>query len=220
MSDQTPILWVVGMVVLAVISGLIGYFVAKPIYSNLCPATNCPPCDPAAESVCAECKTAASCSKWTQSEWPTVVTQQAPKSDTGDDNYYVCAVRDGGCVAPVGTPIYFGVDGQYVKREATQTVTPCTVASFGSDPVAGKDKACWVPRSYPPPPTSFEKNPNFYKCASEGAACVVPVATPIFFGAQGQFVRLDASNSSTPCSAAAFGRDPLPGVTKACYVPR
>lgn len=197
---MSTITWFVLLVGMSAVGTGIGYLLANRI-------DTCPP-----PGVCAQCPS------WSNPQCPTRVTADALKSDAGDPNYYICAVRDGGCVAPVGTPIYYGVGGKYVKREAALNVTPCSVASFGEDPVPGQDKACWVPRSYPSVPESLENDPRFYKCANDGDACVVPKDTPIFFGGRGTYTSRMAPTDSTLCTASQFGTDAGPG--QACYVPK
>lgn len=245
MDDLT---WIIVILVIAVVCGLGGYFAAKPMQGLLCPAgpTNCstcqqpsvcscpttcptcptvdcscppPTCPTCPDLNCPTCQGPPTCTPWNKAEWPTTVTKVAPKNDT-DSDFYVCAVRDGTCVAPVGTPIYYGVNGVYAKKEATSGATPCTVAGIGADPVPGVDKACWVPRSYPPAPTSLANDPRFYKCADNDGTCVAPIGTPIFYGAQTSYVKKVADQNATPCRVFDFGSDPLPGVVKACYVPK
>ena len=54
------------------------------------------------------------------------------------------------------------------------------------------------------------------KCADEGGRCTVPSNTSVRYGANGQFVTKTMSGTFT-CGNGTFGRDPAPGVRKACY---
>lgn len=224
-----------------------GYFTAKQTQNLTCPAQSCAECPPKQDCPtcpdlnCQRCKTKADCASCpvktdcptcpTQcaactvhppcpdlrtSTWPPAITARAPKNDS-DADFQVCAVRDGTCTVPVGTPIFYGVGGAYAKKEATQTATVCSPVFFGGDPWPGRDKACWIPRTYPSASQSLETDPEFIKCASADGTCASPKGSSIFYGKQGKYAKIIATQSATPCSGELFG-EPGIDLTKACYI--
>jgi hypothetical protein len=54
-----------------------------------------------------------------------------------------CAAESENCSFSGTKQVAFGRDGHYTRKTVTGG-TPCTTAAFGSDPVLGKHKACWI----------------------------------------------------------------------------
>lgn len=207
-------LWAVIALVAVAACGIAGFFIAKQAQGLGCQASSCTQtCNKG--QPCSECPPI-QCAKFEPARWPSADTAKVPKNDA-DPDFQVCAVRDGTCTAPVGTPIFYGVGGAYAKKEATQTETVCSPTFFGGDPWPGRDKACWIPKSYPPVPGFFENDLNYIKCANNGASCAAPVNSSIFYGSQGTYAKKMATQNSTLCTGAFFD-DPLVNLNKACYI--
>ena len=116
-----------------------------------------------------------------------------------------CADERGTCTVPSGTSVRYGANGQYVTKTMSGTFS-CTSQTFGRDPIPGVRKACYVPTT----------STADAKCADERGSCTVPSNTTVRYGANGQFVTKTMSGTFS-CTSQAFGRDPIPGVRKACY---
>jgi hypothetical protein len=54
-----------------------------------------------------------------------------------------CAAESETCHFSGTKQVAFGRDGHYTRKTVAGG-TPCTTAAFGSDPVSGKHKACWI----------------------------------------------------------------------------
>lgn len=68
------------------------------------------------------------------------------------------------------------------------------------------------------PPAVAAGGPTGYTaCAPEGATCVLATRSDVAYGADGSFVFAYGEIGGMVCSNATFGRDPAPGVPKACY---
>jgi hypothetical protein len=118
---------------------------------------------------------------------------------------YEYGVAEGSMWSGGGAPrnIAFGANGKFNFATFTNGFT-CNTATFG-DPIPGVSKACYAAI----PDYAFE--------ATEGGTLTGLNKTPLAFGANGKFVFTVASTSSMACTTTAFGSDPAPGVTKACY---
>ena len=84
----------------------------------------------------------------------------------------------------------------------------CTSQAFGRDPIPGVRKACY---------TTAPATTASGKCADERGSCTVPSGTSVRYGADGRFVTKTMSGTFS-CTSQVFGRDPIVGVRKACYV--
>ncbi len=119
-----------------------------------------------------------------------------------------CAGEGGSCPAVSGQPVAYGAFGAFRYATATGN-TACANATFGGDPIPGESKACYT-RSGSPPGYSTS-------CASEGATCGFTGQRTVAYGARGAFV-YRTFTGGTACTTAAFGTDPLFGVSKSCYL--
>jgi hypothetical protein len=122
-------------------------------------------------------------------------------------NWTKCASQNGTCSAAAGQPVMYGAFGAFNTITASGD-TACTDAVFG-DPVSGESKACYTATGGPPGYSG--------KCADEGGTCGFGGAQTVAYGARGRFV-YRSFTSGASCTTAAFGTDPLPGVTKSCYL--
>jgi hypothetical protein len=99
--------------------------------------------------------------------------------------------------------VAFGANGKF--NFATKSgFFICDKATFG-DPLPGVAKACYV------------SLPDYQLTAQEGGNLTGLDRTPVAFGANGNFVYQVASGSKA-CTNIAFGQDPMPNVSKSCYV--
>jgi alpha-L-rhamnosidase len=121
------------------------------------------------------------------------------------EQWTFCAGENGSCTFTGTKRIRFGRDGKYLYQivNGAAGAVPCTSATFGSDPIPNTVKACQV------------SDDLYTTCAAEGATCTFSGAKEVRFGANGQWITMNATGS-TPCNAATFGSDPLPNVVKRC----
>jgi hypothetical protein len=124
------------------------------------------------------------------------------------DGWSQCAAEDGTCPAASGQPVAYGAFGAFRYLTATGD-TACTTAAFGSDPIAGEAKACYTQSGSPPGYSTA--------CAGEGATCAFTGQRTVAYGARGAFVYRTFTDGAA-CTTAAFGADPLAGVSKSCYL--
>ncbi|MFJ5992868.1 MGH1-like glycoside hydrolase domain-containing protein [Lentzea sp. NPDC092896] len=126
----------------------------------------------------------------------------------GPAGYTQCASENGTCAfTGYGRTVAYGANGAFVQRVFTSS-TQCTNGVFG-DPIANVGKACYLAPDGPPAG-------GWSRCAGEGATCATVSGQPVAYGAYGAFRQVIASGATT-CSNAAFGGDPIPGESKACY---
>ncbi|WP_371673997.1 trehalase family glycosidase [Streptomyces sp. NBC_00289] len=118
-----------------------------------------------------------------------------------------CAEQNGSCPAVAGQPVMFGAFGAFTTLKAAGD-TPCTDATFG-DPIPGESKACYTATGDPVGYTTA--------CADEGETCAFSGQQTVAYGARGSFV-YKSFTGGTSCTVTAFGTDPLPGVSKTCYL--
>jgi hypothetical protein len=118
-----------------------------------------------------------------------------------------CAGEGGFCSFSGTAMVAYGA-GAYVYRAATNGIS-CGASQFGGDPIAGVAKACYArvggPNGYGTP------------CAAENGTCSFSGFQTAAYGATGRFV-YKSFTTSTSCTTAAFGSDPIAGVAKNCYL--
>ena len=125
-------------------------------------------------------------------------------------NWTSCATEKSSCAATGSQPMLFGADGGFWTG-TTNGSTSCGVVTVGIDPAYGVAKSCYTWRG---PPAGFTAN-----CAAENGTCSFTGQQTVAFGADGDYVYKTATGT-IPCTDAAFGSNPLPNVTKACYLVR
>jgi hypothetical protein len=121
------------------------------------------------------------------------------------EEWTFCADENGSCAISGKKRVRYGMDGKYnygIYDGSTGAVS-CNSATFGGDPISGVFKSCQF------------SDQLFTACAAEGGTCAFTGTKEARFGANGQWKAITA-NGSTPCTAAAFGGDPLPNVVKSC----
>ena len=145
-------------------------------------------------------------------------TPPAPEAPT--DGWTRCAVEGGQCRFEGTQTVRYGANGRYVTKRFNARVT-CSAAVFGRDPAPGVAKACDVDRVQPlppePAPAPEAPTDGWTRCAVEGGQCRFEGTQTVRYGANGRYVT-KRFNARVTCSAAVFGRDPAPGVAKACDV--
>lgn len=162
------------------------------------------------------------CNNTVFGEDPAPGTVKACYIPTDPPGYALCSNENGTCSFSGTATVAFGANGNFNFKSIAangNTGTACTSAVFG-DPAPGTLKACYIPAG--PAGTSF--------CSSEHGTCNVGgpnVAVGIvYFGFDGAFLGKSFSPGSVTCESASFSGDqfpdltldPVPGVTKACFV--
>ncbi|MEV0459580.1 family 43 glycosylhydrolase [Catellatospora methionotrophica] len=121
--------------------------------------------------------------------------------------YTYCAGEGGTCTFTGTRSVAYGAGGyRYVTATGT---TPCGIVAFGGDPAVGVLKSCYLAPAGGPS--------GYTSCAGEGGTCSFTGTRTVAYGSAGSFAYRVASGT-TACGVAAFGRDPLPGVLKSCYL--
>ena len=124
-----------------------------------------------------------------------------------------CATEGQACRFQGTARVRYGTDNRYVYRNARNEIF-CSVKVFG-DPAYGKHKACeYQVQQYS---GSLRPEGGWEFCANEGGICQFSGPGEVRYGAQGQFLTRRAINGM-PCNVQAFGRDPLYGKAKQCFV--
>ena len=126
----------------------------------------------------------------------------------GPAGFTSCAAQNGNCAFTGTKEVAFGNNGAFNFQTATDGIA-CTQAAFGSDPLDGNPKSCYVATSASPPG-------NWSSCAAEGSSCTLTGTQPLAFGANGAYWSADVTGTTT-CNNAAFGVDPIFAVVKACF---
>lgn len=130
---------------------------------------------------------------------------------SGGDNWVPCGGEGDTCRFNGSARVRYGVEHRYVYRNAVNSVR-CSADVFG-DPAFGTPKRC----EYQQHSFSGGSDAGWDYCASEGGICRFSGAGEVRYGAKGRFVTKRAINGM-PCSVEAFGRDPVFGERKSCFV--
>ncbi|MET8764716.1 trehalase family glycosidase [Lentzea sp. NPDC004782] len=116
-----------------------------------------------------------------------------------------CASEGGQCRVDGRHTVAFGANGAFRFMTVNGTAD-CTTTAFGSSPLPGVAKSCYV---LPDAPAGA-----WEKCADEGSTC--RVAGTQAFGGNGSYWSAK-SDGTAKCGLGTFGTDPLYGVVKSCY---
>ncbi|MFL6100496.1 MAG: hypothetical protein ACJ71T_11135 [Actinomycetales bacterium] len=134
-----------------------------------------------------------------------------------DTSYRLCSVEGGACTVVSPRVVAFGANGQWVYKWLSGS-TPCSSATFGSDPAFGVAKKCY---SAPGGSARFdepETGPAGYTfCSFEYQTCPFTGTKMVAIGGNGSFSYRAVSNGTT-CSSAALGRSASTGTRVDCYV--
>ncbi len=131
-----------------------------------------------------------------------------PTSAAPAGSWTKCASENGSCAVTGTQLLAYGANGAFVYSTSNGPTT-CSNTVFGTDPIPNVVKACY---QHGPAPSGFNT-----QCASENGTCALNGTQTVAFGTGGEYV-YETFTGSTPCTATAFGRDPVPGVAKACYL--
>jgi hypothetical protein len=126
----------------------------------------------------------------------------------GPAGYTQCAAEGGTCTFSGTAEVAYGQNGAFRFQVATGSVA-CTTAAFGSDPLYGVAKNCYVA-------TAGAPSTGWTQCAVENSSCAVTGAQPIAYGADGAFWT-GTSSGTTACTNDVIGVDPIYNAAKACY---
>jgi hypothetical protein len=127
---------------------------------------------------------------------------------TPPGNWTQCAAEHGTCAATGSQPMAFGAGGAYWTT-TTYGATTCSADTVGVDPVFKVLKSCYTETG---PPPGFGT-----VCAAENSTCTLNGQQTVAFGADGDFV-YRTFTGTVDCTDTAFGRDPIYGVAKSCYL--
>ncbi|MDH2394097.1 hypothetical protein QCN29_36265 [Streptomyces sp. HNM0663] len=137
----------------------------------------------------------------------------------------VCAKQGAKCHVSGTQVAAFGTGATWLVKPVT-TSAACTAAAFGGDPAPGKTKECHVLTGAPPTQAVNAGGP-YQACAVEGERCHITGTVRLAFGAHiddedrgwaYKTVKASEHPDGAPCTIAAFGKDPLPGERKSCYI--
>ncbi len=131
----------------------------------------------------------------------------------GPTGYTFCASEGQYCSVSGTKTVAYGNSGGYKWKWGRTTGVTCSAQEFG-DPSPGNPKACWSADYYPPktPPSS-----EYSWCADQGQICSFSGTRDAAYGASGYFAYKTGAVGGFTCDVPYFGRDPYPGVVKACY---
>ncbi|NOU62822.1 Bacterial alpha-L-rhamnosidase [Paenibacillus sp. LMG 31461] len=129
-----------------------------------------------------------------------------PNNDELPAGFTYCGTEGATCTFSGTATVAFGA-GKYNFLNKT-TSTACNAATFG-DPASGLLKSCYVAPSGGPS--------GYTLCAAENGLCSFSGPSMVAFGANGAF-SYKIANNGTACNVATFGNDPLPSLTKNCYL--
>ncbi|GAA3259569.1 MGH1-like glycoside hydrolase domain-containing protein [Dactylosporangium siamense] len=118
-----------------------------------------------------------------------------------------CAAENGTCTVTGVRTVAYGANGAFAYTAASGQLS-CGNGTFG-DPVSGVAKACYVRTGAPAGYATV--------CAAERGTCSFTGTRTVAFGAGGRFV-YQTFTGGTACTGTAFGRDPIFGVAKSCYL--
>ena len=120
--------------------------------------------------------------------------------------YTPCAGEDGTCT-PNGTQVVAYGAGTYAYK-AVSGATTCSNATFG-DPAYSFKKSCYLAPAGGPS--------GYTSCAAENGTCTFSGTREVAYGLNGAF-QFTTAIGSISCNNTEFGADPLPGLSKSCYV--
>ena len=135
----------------------------------------------------------------------TCYSETAPPSA----NVWTSCSSEGGTCAFTGVMTVAYGAGNSFNYATLPGGTACSNAVFG-DPISGTAKSCYLIAA----PPSFN---TWSSCSAEGGTCSFSGTHEVAYGANGQYFYRSV-NSSTGCSNAVFGGDPINGTAKTCYV--
>lgn len=130
-----------------------------------------------------------------------------------EDAWLPCGGEGETCRLSGPARVRYGVDQRYVYRNATGSIR-CSVDVFG-DPAFGTPKRCEYQLLNAGGTAIGDAGWDF--CATEGGVCRFSGVAEVRYGAKGRFVNKRAVNG-VPCSVDGFGRDPIFGEKKSCFV--
>lgn len=144
---------------------------------------------------------------------PDLRAQPLGVGGVAEDAWLPCGGEGDICSFTGQARVRYGVDQRYVYRNATASVR-CSVDVFG-DPAFGTPKRCEYQLLGTGVQVGADAGWDF--CATEGGTCRFSGSAEVRYGAKGRFVNRRAVNG-VPCSVEGFGRDPIFGEKKSCFV--
>jgi beta-glucanase (GH16 family) len=122
--------------------------------------------------------------------------------------------NEGGAFTISGTTqVRYGANSSWLERTVSGAAQ-CSNAFFGRDPLVGVGKQCWaapLTMTAPSPP------PSWKKIASEGGSFTLSPAQPVRYGFGSSWIERTVDGTGS-CTNQFFGRDPLAGTAKECWV--
>jgi hypothetical protein len=146
-----------------------------------------------------------------------VIAQQV--ADYTPPKGYTFAANENTTVAVTGKAnIAYGVNGTFVYLYNQTANVGCSNTSFGKDPAVGVAKKCFIQPVQNTPTVDYTPPAGYTLSANEWGNVVVTGKMNIAFGANGTFTYLYDQTSNVACTYDAFGKDPVTGVSKKCFV--
>lgn len=127
------------------------------------------------------------------------------------DGWQFCNGEGGTCSRPLNSSpnltVAYGASSSFIYKTFSTGFT-CSLATFGSDPLVGVNKGCYI--------LSESDSHGWTRCASEGNTCYFLSTQLVAYGANGAYTYQVAAGS-IPCTTTAFGNNPIAGTAKSCY---
>lgn len=123
------------------------------------------------------------------------------------------ADEGGSFTLPARAAVRYGSVAKYATKTIAAGAVKCNNATFG-DPLPNVVKACFAQLQVVPVPVA---NPAGPKVADEGGSFTVSTATSVHYGAGSKWVQKSVTGTGL-CTNAFFGKDPMVGTSKACFL--
>ena len=114
--------------------------------------------------------------------------------------------------------IAYGANGTFVYLYNQTSSVGCSNDAFGSDPAYGIAKKCFVQKVITTPIVDYNPPAGYSVAVNEWGTVIVTGKMNIAYGANGTFTYLYNQTSNVACTNDAFGKDPITGIAKKCFV--
>lgn len=131
-------------------------------------------------------------------------------------DWRACAKENAVCAFEGTREVQYGAGSKWITRTFTNGVK-CDNASFGVDPLQGKEKSCKVSTVRKDTPSVPQVTSRWPRCGNEGGFCPFEGQRRVAYGINGKFFQRVATGG-IKCSNEAFGGDPYPGKAKGCFL--
>jgi Concanavalin A-like lectin/glucanases superfamily/Fibronectin type III domain len=157
-----------------------------------------------------------------ESSYSNEVSAKVAATTTG--TWTQCAIENGTCAVSGKRNVLYGTSTTSttaIPGVASGSV-PCTNAAFGKDPAPSNVKKCWVSSSTTTASVTVPVNTTatWTQCAKENQTCTVSGTRNVLYGTSitATTTIRGVASGSVPCTNKAFGKDPVYGTVKTCWV--